>query len=60
MPSASDCVAIVSGVACTVRVVLPVIPFIVAEMVVLPVLAAVARPVLLMVATFVFDDAQLV
>ena len=42
----------------TVNVVLPVIPLSVAEMPVLPVLTAVASPELAMVATPVFDEAQ--
>jgi hypothetical protein len=59
-PPGKDCVVIVSGLACTVSVVLPVIPFSVAEMVVLPGLAPKVRPILLIAAAFVFDEAQLV
>ena len=47
---------ILSGVVCTVRVVLPATVPSVAEMVVLPALTAVARPVLLIVATLVLED----
>ena len=53
---ASDVVVIVSGADCTVKVVLPVMPLNVAEMVVLPELIPVARPALVMVAMPVFDD----
>ena len=42
----------------TVNVVLPVIPLSVAEMLVLPALTAVASPALVMVATPVFEEAQ--
>ena len=44
--------------AVTVRVVVPTIPLKVAVMVVVPAPMAVARPVLLMVATDVLDDDQ--
>jgi hypothetical protein len=47
---------IVGGGACTVSVVLPATLLSVAAMVVLPGLPAVARPVLLIVATLVFED----
>src|SRR6185295_11677983 len=47
---------ILNGVACTVRFVLPAAVPSVAEMVVLPGLTAVARPVLLIVATLVLED----
>jgi hypothetical protein len=57
MPPGRDVVEIVRGVT-TVRVVLPVTPLKVAEMVVLPALTPVARPALVMVAMLVLDDAQ--
>ena len=47
---------ILSGVVWTVRVVLPVTVPSVAEMVVVPALTAVARPLLLIVATLVLED----
>jgi hypothetical protein len=49
---------IVSGAACTVRVVLPVILLSVAVIVLLPALTPVARPALLMVAAEVLEEAQ--
>jgi hypothetical protein len=56
MPSGSVIVAIVSGVTCTIRVVLPVTSLKIAEIVVVPGLIAVARPELLMVDTSAFDE----
>jgi hypothetical protein len=47
-----------SVVACTVSMVLPVTPLDVAEIVVVPALMAVARPASLMEATTVLEDAQ--
>ncbi len=44
--------------ACTVRVVLPVIPPKVAEIVLVPVATAVASPAAVMVATAVFEEAH--
>jgi hypothetical protein len=44
--------------ACTVSVVLPVMPDSVAEMAVVPAATAVARPLALTVATSVFDEAH--
>ena len=49
---------IVSGAACTVSVVLAVIPFNVAEMVVVPGLTAKAMPFLLTLAKLVFKEVQ--
>jgi hypothetical protein len=54
----SDVVVIVSGDACTVRPVLPVMLLSVAVIVLLPAPTAVARPVLLMVAVEIFDEVQ--
>ena len=51
-----EVVVIDSGVACTVRVVLPVTVPNIAEMVVLPAFTAVATPLLLIVATLVLED----
>ena len=47
-----------SGATCTVRVVEPVISLSVAEMVVVPVATAVARPAALTVATALLEEAQ--
>jgi hypothetical protein len=54
----SDVVLIASGVACTVRFVLPVIEFNAAEITVLPLLTPVASPALLTVAAAVLDEAH--
>ncbi len=57
-PVGSELVVIVSGSACTVRVVLPVTLPRVAEMVVGPAVNPVARPAAVMVATPVFEEAH--
>src|SRR5262244_2887526 len=57
-PAGSEVVVMVSGVACTVRVVLPTTLPWVAWIVEVPALAPVARPDALMVATAVLDDVQ--
>ncbi len=54
----SDWVVIERAAACTVSAVLPVMPLAVAEMVVVPALLPVARPVLLMVAALVLVEVQ--
>jgi hypothetical protein len=48
----------VRGAGDTVKIVLPVMPLSVAEMVEVPRVAAVASPVVLIVATLVFDEAH--
>ena len=58
VPPGSDDVVIDSGAGCTVRPVLPGMPFNVAEMVVLPTNIPVARPPLVMPATPGLEDAH--
>ena len=59
VPLDSDVVEMVTGgIACTVSVLLPFLPASVAEMVVVPAEAPVARPLALIVATAVLDEAQ--
>ena len=58
VPLGKELVVIESGAVCTVSVVLPVKPDCDAEIVVLPADVPVASPLLLIVATVVFDEFQ--
>lgn len=60
VPTGSDAVVMVSAADWTASVVVPVTPFSVAAIVVLPGLTPVARPVVLIVAMLILDEAQVV
>jgi hypothetical protein len=58
VPAGREDVVMLSGSTCAVSVVLPLTPPKVAEMVVVPAAAVVARPVAPIVATFAFEEVQ--